>query len=134
VLKKVQELQELKLLFVEDEVDLIKIISETLDKLNFNYLIANNGQDGLDKLAQHDDVDIIITDINMPIMTGVEMIESIRQNSHYQDIEIVIMSAYTEKSIVDQVEKLGVKNYLYKPFDFIKFIDLISDIKIKKEL
>jgi len=134
VLKKVQELQKLKLLFVEDEKDLIQIISETLSKLELNYLIGHNGQEGLDLLAQHNDVDIIITDLNMPIMNGVEMIEKIRSDSRYNNIEIIIMSAHTEKSIVDQIEKLGVKNYLYKPFDFIKFIDLIFEVKTKKEL
>ncbi len=134
MLKKVQELQKLKLLFVEDEKDLIQIISETLSKLELNYLIGHNGQEGLDLLAQHNDVDIIITDLNMPIMNGVEMIEKIRSDSRYNNIEIIIMSAHTEKSIVDQIEKLGVKNYLYKPFDFIKFIDLIFEVKTKKEL
>jgi CheY-like chemotaxis protein len=75
VLDKVKKLQKFKLLFVEDEESLIDIISETLNKLEFNFLIAHNGEEGLKFLEQHDDIDVIITDLNMPVMTGIEMIK-----------------------------------------------------------
>jgi CheY-like chemotaxis protein len=132
VVEKVQELQKVKLLFVEDEIALIDIISETLNKLDLNFLIAHNGAQGLELLDEHDDIDVVITDLNMPVMTGIEMIESIRNNEKYKDIDIIIISAHTEKCIVNKVQKLNVSDYLFKPFDFRKFIALISEIKTKK--
>lgn len=125
---KINKLRELKLLFVEDEEDLINIITDTLNKLQANFVTARNGQEGLDVLAQHDDIDAVITDINMPIMNGLEMIEEIKKTN--KDLPIVIMSAHTETEYIRSAKELGVENYLLKPFDFIKFIELMANMKI----
>ncbi len=129
--EKIAKLKELKLLFVEDETDLIQIIMETLDKLQCNYLVASNGQQALDILKDNQDVDLIVTDINMPVMNGLEMIENIRNNPDLKDKEIIIMSAHTETNFIQSAKELGVDNYLLKPFDFIKFIDLIVSMDLK---
>jgi len=126
---KIEKLRSLKLLFVEDEEDLINIISDTLSKLQANYLTARNGQEALETLAINPDIDIIITDINMPIMGGLELIESVKETN--PEIPIVIMSAHTESEYIKNAENLGVDNYLLKPFDFIKFIELMTTMKIK---
>lgn len=128
--EKIEKLKKLKLLFVEDEADLIQIIMETLDKLQCNYLVARNGQEGLDILKEHDDIDIIVTDINMPVMNGIEMIKHIRENTDYSQKQIVIMSAHTETHFIESAKELGVDNYLLKPFDFIKFIELIVSMDV----
>lgn len=128
--EKILKLRSLKLLFVEDEKDLITIISDTLKKLQANFVTASNGKEALDVLAQNSDVDIIITDINMPVMNGLELIAEIRKTD--KEIPILIMSAHTENEYVKNAEELGVTNYLLKPFDFIKFIELIASLEIKK--
>lgn len=129
--EKIEKLKRLKLLFVEDEADLLQIITETLDKLQCNYLVAKNGQEALDILVQNSDVDIIVTDINMPVMNGIEMIKHVRQDEKYAQKPIVIMSAHTETHFIESAKDLGVDNYLLKPFDFIKFIELIVSMNIK---
>lgn len=129
--EKIEKLKRLKLLFVEDEADLLQIITETLDKLQCNYLVAKNGQEALDILEQNSDVDIIVTDINMPVMNGIEMIKHVRQDEKYAQKPIVIMSAHTETHFIESAKDLGVDNYLLKPFDFIKFIELIVSMNIK---
>lgn len=128
--EKILKLRFLKLLFVEDEKDLITIISDTLKKLQANFVTASNGKEALEVLAQNSDVDIIITDINMPVMNGLELIAEIRKTN--KQIPILIMSAHTENEYVKNAEELGVTNYLLKPFDFIKFIELIASLEIKK--
>ena len=70
--EKIQKLRELKLLFVEDEEDLITIIEDTLKKLQSNFLTARNGEEALNVLAKHPDINAVITDINMPLMNGIE--------------------------------------------------------------
>ena len=122
--EKIKKLKKLKLLFVEDEEDLIEIISDTLLKLNANFITANNGKEALALIEEHNDIDVIVTDINMPVMNGIIMIkELIKQGNK---IPIIIMSAHTETDYIDKVKELGVDNYLLKPFDFIKFIDLVT--------
>lgn len=127
--EKIEKLRELKLLFVEDEEDLINIIEDTLKKLNANFVTARNGKEALEILDNDKEIDAVITDINMPIMNGLEMIDTI--NKKNIDLPIIVMSAHTETEFIKKAEDLGVKNYLLKPFDFIKFIDLIVGMGIK---
>lgn len=126
---KIAKLRNLKLLFVEDEEDLISIISDTLNKLGANFLIAKNGKEGLAVFEANQDIDLVITDINMPIMNGLDMISEIKKISL---VEIVIMSAHTESEYIDKSKELGVKHYLLKPFDFLKFIDLVVSLDLGK--
>lgn len=126
---KIAKLRNLKLLFVEDEEDLISIISDTLNKLGANFLIAKNGKEGLAVFEANQGIDLVITDINMPIMNGLDMISEIKKIS---PVEIVIMSAHTESEYIDKSKELGVKHYLLKPFDFLKFIDLVVSLDLGK--
>ena len=125
---KIAKLKEMKILFVEDEIDLITIISDTLAKLGANFITAQNGEEGLKALAENDDIQLVVTDINMPIMNGIDMIRKIRENG--SDIPCIIMSAHTEPEYLKSADELNVTDYILKPFDFIKFINLIGDLKI----
>ncbi|APW64888.1 MULTISPECIES: response regulator [Arcobacteraceae] len=128
--EKIEKLRGLKLLFVEDEEDLLSIISDALTKLQANFLTANNGIEALAILKENPDIDAIITDINMPLMNGLDMIKNIIDQGF--DIPIIIMSAHTEIEYITKAEEYGVNEYLLKPFDFIKFIELITSMEIKK--
>ena len=127
--ENIEEIKKLKFLFVEDEKDLLDIIAETLEKLEVNFLRASNGKEGLTKLEECDDVDIIVTDISMPVMNGIDMIKEVKKL--YPDITIIVMTAHTETKYINEVKDLGVNDYLLKPFDFIKFIELVSEKKLK---
>lgn len=121
--ENIENLKKLKFLFVEDEKDLLDIITETLLKLNVNFCRASNGEEGLKVLEENSDIDVVVTDISMPIMNGLEMIKVIKNK--YPDKHIVVMTAHTETKYIDEVKNLGVDDCLLKPFDFMKFIDLI---------
>lgn len=125
--ENIEEIKKLKFLFVEDEKDLLDIITETLDKLGVKFLRASNGEEGLKVLEENGDIDVIVTDISMPVMNGLEMIKEIK--SLYPEKDIFVMTAHTETKYIEEVKSLGVKDYLLKPFDFIKFIELISEKK-----
>ncbi len=126
--EKIEKLRKLKLLFVEDEEDLIDIITDTLTKLQANFLTAKNGEEALALMKTNDDISVVITDINMPVMTGLEMIR--KMHEYNIKIPIIIMSAHTETEYIEKAKDLGVDNYLLKPFDFLKFIDLITQMEV----
>jgi YesN/AraC family two-component response regulator len=127
--EKIAKLQSVKILFVEDEVDLVTIISDTLTKLKANFETAQNGQIALDKFKEHNDFELIVTDINMPVMNGLDLIKHVRELN--SDIPVIIMSAHTEPEYIKSAEELGVDNYLLKPFDFIKFINIVASLEFK---
>ena len=127
--QKIAKLQTVKILFVEDEADLVTIITDTLQKLKANFETAENGEIALQKFKDIDDFDLIVTDINMPVMNGLELIKHIKEIR--PEMPVIIMSAHTEPEYIKSAEELGVDNYLLKPFDFIKFINLISQMDFK---
>lgn len=127
--EKIERLRGLKLLFVEDEEDLLSIISDALYKLKANYFTATNGVEALKILEKNPDIDAVITDINMPYMNGLDMIKNMKEKG--MDMPIIIMSAHTETEYISKAKEFGVDEYLLKPFDFIKFIELITNMDIK---
>lgn len=127
--EKIEKLRELKLLFVEDEEDLLQIISDALNKLQSNFLTATNGLEALEVLKENPDIDAVITDINMPYMNGLDMIKTIKGSG--SNIPIIIMSAHTETEYIEKAKTLGIEHYLLKPFDFIKFIELITSMELE---
>lgn len=129
MLEKIEQLRKLKFLFVEDEEELLQIICDALTKLEINYVTAKNGKEALEVIAENSDIDVIVTDINMPYMNGLEMIKRLKNDGN--NLPIIIMSAHTEDEYIQKAKTLGINEYLLKPFDFIKFIDIMVDMKIK---
>ena len=138
-IKKVEKLvidsQNLKLLYVEDD----KLAREaTLEVLNIvfeNITIAVDGEDGLNTFKE-DEFDIIITDINMPKMNGIDMIFKIREID--KNIAVIVLSAHDDKKYFEQSIKAGIDGYLLKPINLDQFIDVmiksVHNINIAKEL
>jgi len=120
----------LKLLYVEDDemarTSTISILEEFFD----NITVAVDGQDGLDKYEQ-DHFDIIITDINMPRLNGLDMIEKIR--AYDNEVFILVLSAYNESGFFMESIKLNVQGYLLKPINTDQFLAVLEKIieKIK---
>jgi signal transduction histidine kinase len=126
-----QKCKDIKLLYVEDN-ELARI--STLDVLqNFFASVdtANDGKEGLEKFEQND-YDLIITDINMPRINGLEMIDAVKKINN--EIPILIISAYNESNYFLETIKLGVEGYLLKPIDLEQFLQMISKTIEKIEL
>ncbi len=121
----------LKLLYVEDDYDACNSTKEVLENFFLDVQVAINGQDGFDMFC-NDKFDIIISDINMPKMNGIEMVSKIRNMD--KDIPVVFLSAYNEVSYLAQGIKLGVDAYLLKPFDLEQFSTLLTKISEKVRL
>ena len=124
---KIAKLKSIELLFVEDEQNLVDIISDTFLKLGLTFKTANNGAQALEILKENPNISLIVTDINMPVMNGLDMIAKAQEM--LPNLQFVIMSAHTEPEYGKSAAKRGVTNYLIKPFDFIKFLNIVSQIK-----
>lgn len=116
---------DITVLFVEDE-DLLRAIYERiLDKFCSRLYVACNGKEGLEMYHQHKP-DLIITDIMMPVMDGLEMVEKIREND--KDIRLVILSAYGEAEYFMDAIKIGVNSFLLKPVETEKLQSLVEEL------
>ena len=76
---------------------------------------ASNGIEALAQLAEHEVV-VILVDINMPIMNGIQLVTRMKQSARLKDIPIVIASTEGSQKRIDQLNKLGVAGYVRKPF------------------
>lgn len=106
-------MQDISILFVEDNQKSRTDIYEILKHLDFkNIYIAKNGQEGLDCFEKHDP-DIILTDLRMPIMDGLDMSKHIKSINH--DKLIILITNLFEKEITEAAVDIGVDSYLFKP-------------------
>lgn len=109
-----------KILVVDDEEDLQMLVTQKFririknEELHFEF--ANNGLNALDKLAEHPDIDIILSDINMPKMDGLTLLDEIRLNNFLQ--KTVMISAYGDMSNIRVAMNRGAFDFIVKPIDF----------------
>ncbi|MGM0533307.1 MAG: response regulator [Campylobacterota bacterium] len=121
---KLQEsCREYTLLYVEDNEIAREATLDVLQTFFFYIDTAHDGEEGLQKF-QTRPYDLVITDINMPKMNGIEMIEQIKQID--QNVPILITSAYNEPDFFLQTIKLGVEGYLLKPLDMQQFLTSLN--------
>lgn len=126
--KILQYSQQLNLLYVEDNDDSREMTSMVLSDFFRDIITAVDGADGFEKF-KNNHIDIILTDINMPELNGLQMIEKIREVD--EDIPILVLSAYNEDDYFVGSIKLGVDGYLFKPIDIDQLVSTLARI-VKK--
>ncbi len=105
-----------KILVVEDEVHIQRLIKLVLEKNNFAVDAVGTGEDALKYLAENPAPDLILLDILMPGIDGLSVLRSIKGNAAQKDIPVVMLTALAQESVVLQGIKLGAKDYIRKPF------------------
>lgn len=125
------------ILYIEDEDTIRTEVSEIFQGFFKNIIVARDGVEGLELFKKHQkSIDIILTDINMPRMNGLELLANIREINW--DIPILIVTAFKETDILLKVIKFNVANYILKPMQLnttLKIISqIIENIQMKKEL
>ncbi len=122
----IKTLKTIKILYVEDEIVLRDITYKSLSTIIGQIVVASNGQEGLDKF-KNDNFDLIMTDLAMPIMDGIEMIKNIRLIN--KDIPILVTTAFgSQTKEINDLKKIGMNSYLIKPLDLKKVIETISNL------
>lgn len=122
-------LSKLMVLFVEDEEHIRAALESAIGEEFGKFILARDGEDGLKKFKKYKP-DIVITDIMMPVMDGLEMSKEIRQIS--KQTPIVILSAFSEKERLLEAIDVGIDKYLIKPIDPDKLMEIVH--QIAKEL
>lgn len=87
---------------------------------------ASNGQEGLDVLAEQD-VDVVFTDINMPVMDGEEMIDQVRENPRWKDMPLVVVSTEGSETRVNRLKEKGAR-FVHKPFTPERVREVVEDL------
>ncbi len=122
-----------KVLVVDDEIHIVHVVAIKLRNNGFEVIAADNGAEGL-KLALAEKPDIIVTDYQMPVMTGIELVEQLRQNEDTKDTPVIILTARSFAIPQQQQDDLRISGCLSKPFSPKELLGNIEDILYQKQL
>jgi DNA-binding response OmpR family regulator len=104
-----------KVLTVDDSRTIRMIVKKAFQQYNCDIVEAENGMEGL-ALATKEKPDLIILDITMPVMTGIEMLGKLKEIPELKDIPVIMLTAESGKDNVMNIVKMGVRDYIVKPF------------------
>jgi two-component system chemotaxis response regulator CheY len=88
---------------------------------------AEDGQEGLQRLVEHADVDLILLDINMPRMNGLEFLDAVKRNNAFAEIPVVIVSTEGKDEDTQRALESGASAYIKKPFQSENIISVIAE-------
>ena len=118
-----------KILVIDDEQDIRDIFKDRLEKAGYNPILAENGEEAISILRSGDNminVGVILCDIRMPKVNGIECIKFLRQQA--PGIPIVVITGYPDSELAGKLIAQDVKEYLVKPVDKEKMLDVINKI------
>jgi len=126
--KKLDNIKALNILYVEDDIEIQKIFADILQKLFFHVTIASNGKEGLDLFKRNQDkYDFILSDIQMPEMDGLKMIEEIKKIK--VNIPCILTTAHGDFDYFMRANDIGVFRYMQKPLDINELLEAIDDFQ-----
>jgi two-component system chemotaxis response regulator CheY len=118
-----------KILAVDDSALIHQMYKLFLSRYkNCKLVSAMNGLEALDKLAQEEGIDLILLDINMPVMNGLEFLQRLQKEPAYQAIPVIIISTEGKEEDTIRGLKMGAKGYVKKPFQASELHGLIEKI------
>lgn len=116
-----------KILAVDDSKSMRQMVSMSLKSAGHQVTEADDGRMALD-LAQKEQYDLIVTDINMPNMNGIELIHALRANNHYKHTPILCLTTESSDDMKGQGKSAGATGWIVKPFSPEKLLATIARV------
>ena len=121
-----------KVLVVDDSQLIHSMYKLVLGRYKCNIVDAMNGLEALDTLSRETNFDLILLDINMPVMNGIQFMEKIKKENLYRHIPIIVISTEGKEEDTLRALKLGAWGYVVKPFKPVMLYDLIDKVIARK--
>jgi two-component system response regulator (stage 0 sporulation protein F) len=118
------------LLIVDDQHGVRRLLFEAFNDEGYHVRVAGSGMEALKMVAQ-EMPDLVLLDIKMPVMSGLETLAEIRKTS--KDLPVLMMTAYGDLEVVEQAKKLYVKHYIIKPFDLNEVKMMVKGLLMEME-
>lgn len=126
-----------KILLIEDDPFLHKLYEDTLSSAGYNVLAASDGEEGLNLIKNNTDASLILLDLMLPKMNGIEVLKAIKKEDATKDLSVIVLTNLSEGDIIKEALTLGANAFLvkvdYTPqqvIDTVKqYIDLNAQLK-----
>lgn len=115
-------------LIIDDSESIREVIASGLESAGYNVIKGINGEDGLKCLNENKSVDLVITDLNMPIMDGITFLKEVRKNAKYMYLPIIVLTTESQESKKMEAKNAGATGWIIKPFSSEKLISVIKKI------
>ncbi len=115
-----------KIMIVDDSKTIRQQVSFTLTKGGYEVIEAEDGQDGIDKLKANADVAMVISDVNMPNMNGLEMVEKLKSDGN--TVPVIMLTTEGASDLIQRAKEAGAKGWLVKPFQPDQLVAAVSKI------
>lgn len=116
-----------KILFVDDSASLRQIVGMAISDADYEVTTAEDGKDGLAKMEQ-DKFDVIISDVNMPNMNGIEMVKAAKQNGNNKFTPVILLTTEFGDDMKQQGKDAGAKVWIVKPFKPDQLLDVLKKL------
>ena len=116
-----------KVLLVDDDPVILKLLQVNFEMEGYTVLTANDGVEGLEK-ARAERPDVVILDIMMPRMDGLEVTRELKGDDSTKEMPILLLSAKAQASDIQLGREVGADDYLTKPFDPLELLERVSEI------
>ena len=126
-------LRQPKILVVDDDLALLRMLEKLMSPIG-KVTCATDGQEALDFLTEGVMPDLIITDLMMPRMDGLQLVDELRSNSKFKNIPVIMLTAKgTPKDVITGINK-GARHYLVKPFKNKDLVKKVATVLNRKDL
>ncbi|MCX6280255.1 MAG: response regulator [Bacteroidetes bacterium] len=112
-----------KILMIDDEPELLEVMKDLLEEENYQVFCASNGAEGI-QINEQKNPDLIILDLRMPEMDGIETLRNIRKSDN--NVRVVVLTGYGCPDTIRDAADLNVSEYLSKPFENEELVSIIS--------
>jgi len=115
-----------KILVVDDVVDNIQLVSNILKEKDYSIVFAKSGRKALDILDKSSDIDLILLDVQMPEMSGIEVCKILKSDNKHKDIPIIFLTANSKAEDIKSGFEAGAEDYVIKPFNATELLVRVS--------
>ncbi|MEN9627182.1 MAG: hypothetical protein RJA10_408 [Pseudomonadota bacterium] len=115
-------------LIVDDSFSLRTVVKIALERAGYSVLEAADGQQGLATLEKAQKVHLIVSDVNMPNMNGIEMLKQVKQHARHKFVPVIMLTTEDQTEKKEQGRQAGAKAWICKPFDPPQLLDAVSKL------
>jgi two-component system, chemotaxis family, chemotaxis protein CheY len=116
------------ILIIDDSESIREVVASGLETSGYHVIKGINGADGLKTLDEHSEVDLVITDLNMPHMDGIAFLKEVRKNPKYRYLPVIILTTESQEAKKQEARMAGATGWIIKPFSQEKLHSVIKKV------
>ncbi len=113
---------------VDDSTSIRQMVAFTLGGAGYQVIEAVDGKDALDKLGDSSTIDMLVTDLNMPNLDGIELVKGVRAQQRHKFIPILLLTTESQETKKQQAKAAGASGWIVKPFNANQLIDVVRKL------